>query len=687
MLPDFLQSSYLTYKQDTDFIAKWLAIKAKQCGYPADLLHPPVSVPQPAGPSKRLKGAARKRAKMAAKENASRSTKPGGSTNAPRYTIKVKDFVALAECIAAFTKPVVEVPMTLVKVLNRAIELRGQHSTWSQGSVESEKSAEVEESNESHAYFLGILERTRQTLKPRMPSESIDDFLSKPTPSLNGQKVSDEQINTQISNMFDNLDIQEPSQGFLDAPSIPQQPNTEAVREPDYEAEKVQSLEEEYVATHCLFQDVRNIRSFLRRLWSSYRDGGFGLVAVSITTNTAIDFVRNLEQEFLQQFPKKSDYESMMHIFYSAQSLHLGHDPSSKQRPEDPFNFDVYDLAEEIMLPTYIVVESLSRVIEPDDLPVYKPGFFGTRDTKRGWTQKSAREKFHDDQLVLLEAFPDLMLLTMITSSKSTLAEDELIRGIRQLAPGKYIPLWVVFAAQCFLDAQHVLGKDVDRGHTEVQQTANAIRASIKQNLEFHQTLRIENWPRYNDTVFRDSLTVIEEWICQDFIAKKLKTVRTVVYPYMMWLTEAFIGRSRCDASASGAFPTPQTIPPPLRPLLFCNPNKSTTSGNRFCQRLGLDNVLQSPVQRYPAGEASTESMERHGIAHHVTQYGEAFRWRVPERPRRVPQALPLKHGVFCYYICQQSQERRRSSFYQRPENTFRTVPCRCTLSGKVLQK
>lgn len=533
MLPNFFRSTYQTYKEDTDLIAKWLAIKAKQCGYPVDLLspedppNPPKSTFQPAQPSQRLKGAARKKAKNAAKQDATSSKNPDSPADVPKYTIKVKDFTTLAECIARFTKPSVEVPVGLVKVLNRAIELRQQHNARSRGQTESEPS--LEESNESHAYFLGILERTREILKPRMPSEMIQDSLTQPISDANGQGNSNAQIDGQINNMFDNLDIQEPSQAFLDAPDVERGTDAKPIRDPNYEAEKPQSLEEQYLATHCLFQDVRYIRSFLHQLWASYRDGGLGLVAVSITTNTAIDFVRSVEQDFLQQFPNKSDYESLMSIFFGAQCLHRGHDPSTRQRPDDPFNFDVYDLAEEIMMPTYIVLDSLQRISSPGSLPIYKPGHFGTRDTRFDWTKKSPREKFHDDRLVLMEAFPDLMLMTMITS-KSPLAEDELVRGIRQMAPGKVISLWLVFAAQCFLDAQHVLGRNVARGYTELENTANAIRASVDQNLKFHQSLRIENWPRQNDFHFTESLRVIEEWIRQDVVANKLNAVRSDVY-------------------------------------------------------------------------------------------------------------------------------------------------------------
>lgn len=71
-----------------------------------------------------------------------------------------------------------------------------------------------------------------------------------------------------------------------------------------------------------------------------------------------------------------------------------------------------------------------------------------------------------------------------------------------------------------------MLGQDVISGHTQLAQTANAIRASMKENLKFHQSLRVETWPRQNDSQFSASLAVIEEWISRDLVADKLKAVR-----------------------------------------------------------------------------------------------------------------------------------------------------------------
>lgn len=538
MLSDFLRSSLKTYKDDTNSIAAWLAVTAKQCGYSSDLLDrtdsstassssSSSSTLPPSQSSARLKGKARKQAKdaAAAQGNRPEASKIASSPpNKPSYIIKVRDFTTLAEFIAGFRKPVIKVPTYLVNALNRAIELRSQHNAWSREQNDSDEPTKRENTDESHSYFLGVLERTREILKPRMPSDLIDDVLCKPPSGISGNGDPGEKPTSQIRNKFENLDIQEPSQEFLDAPDIVPTPVSQSSDGHIYKAETVHSLEEQYWAAHCLFQDVRRIRSSLSQLWAAYREGAIDLVAASITTNTAIDYVRSLEQDYLQQFPEQSDYEGIVNMFYKVQCLSRGEDPSHKQQPDDSFNFAAYDLAEECLLSTYVILSSVQEVISPGHLPIYKPGHFGHRDLRTNWSTKSPRKKFQDDKLVLLEAFPDLMLMTMITS-RSPLAEDELIRGFRDMAPGKGIPLCLVFAAQCFLDIQHLLEQDISRPHEQLMKTGMGIKASVKENIKFHQSLRIENWPRSNDLQFTEQMRVIEEWILQDVVAERLKKV------------------------------------------------------------------------------------------------------------------------------------------------------------------
>lgn len=54
----------------------------------------------------------------------------------------------------------------------------------------------------------------------------------------------------------------------------------------------------------------------------------------------------------------------------------------------------VYDLAEDCLLFTYIILDSVQDVISPGHLPVYKAGHFGRRDLRTERSEKSPREKF-----------------------------------------------------------------------------------------------------------------------------------------------------------------------------------------------------------------------------------------------------------------------------------------------------
>lgn len=515
MLPG-IQSTYKTYKEDTKTVSTWLATNAKKCGYSADLLDrvSASNSTKAVQSSTRLKGKARKKAQASAREVpnvAYTSTSKGSASEAPPYKIQVKEFISLAEYIVSCTKPFVKVPIGLVKALDRAIYLRRNFRFSTEDS---------DKSDEGHVHFVGVLEKTREILKPRSPSEMVDDRLTKST--LNTETAQAKKPED-IQNMFDKLDLQEPSQEFIDAPDV--QPfMTASDQQPRYDVENVQTYEEEYLAAHCLLEDVRHIRAFLCALWTNYQEG-MDIIAISITVNTAIDFVRTLEQDLVKHFPSKTDYESMIKTFFGVQCLHQGHNPSHRQRPDDIFNMAVYDLLEDTMMPTYSTLSSLQDVIRPGSVHQYKPGHFGYRDTKTHWSQKSPREKILDDRLVLLEAFPDLMLLST-TMSKAPLVEDELLRGVRNMSPGKDIPLWLVFAAQCFLDAQHELKDAVSNGHDQLRASANSIRASIQENIKFHKDLRIVNWPRQNDTHFTEMLGVINQWVEQDAIADQWKKGR-----------------------------------------------------------------------------------------------------------------------------------------------------------------
>lgn len=112
---------------------------------------------------------------------------------------------------------------------------------------------------------------------------------------------------TDLENVFDYLQLEEPSQAFLDSPAVPA-PDRKGARTlcdfVDRFVEHVGSFYEECFAASSLFQDIEKIHSHVKTVWQSYKDGKVDLMTAAITSNTAIDIVRRLEQDFFEQFPR-----------------------------------------------------------------------------------------------------------------------------------------------------------------------------------------------------------------------------------------------------------------------------------------------------------------------------------------------------------------------------------------------
>ncbi|KAF7502110.1 hypothetical protein GJ744_007108 [Endocarpon pusillum] len=513
MLPNFLSPSYKQYKADSDAVATWLATTAQQCGYPKDLLTNQAASQQKAP---KLKGRARKLARDAAQNQSSDSqgdklkseATPGGS----KYLIAINNFIPLAEWIVKTRKPRVEAPAGFVSVLDRAISVRKRHHTWWQNQSEKTDGNTMEEknANESHGYFIGVLEKVREVLRPRMPPELLSDPLPQPAEKAAASK---DDAHCNMANLFNNLNIEEPSDAFLNAEPATSQ---STIRTPQvkYGINHATDLEEVYLAVYCLFNDLNNIRQCLQKVWEGYRQGAFDLVAASITTNTAIDFARGIQEDFTETFPQNADFERHINVLYASLCSASGYEPDFKERPDDEMNFAVYEDAESVLFPTYMLISSFNDVVVPGSLPAYKPGHYGAYSAQSDRMSKSSRDKFREDKVVLLEILPEFCVLALAPNGAP--AEDEMTRGMREMVKHKKIPLWLTFAAQIFLDIHHTLREKVGDGLFDLVKSARYVENSITQVLKFHENLRIENWPRSNDQGLLQILELITNWVKTD---------------------------------------------------------------------------------------------------------------------------------------------------------------------------
>ncbi|MCJ1376607.1 hypothetical protein MMC20_007850 [Loxospora ochrophaea] len=520
MLPPFLFPSYKQYKTDSDAVATWLANAAQQCGFPKDVLRSQTTSQKNAS---KAKGRARKASREAAHNKLSNSQsdandlKSSAQLEGPKYLIAVNDFISLAEWIVKSTNPYVEVPASFVSILDRAITVRKRHHSWWYGRSKEHdgNGAEEKQANKSHGYFIGILEKVREVLQPRMPTELLKDFLTQPVEQA---PTSKESPDGHLVNLFENLDIEESSAPFLHSESAPR--NQKAIDAPQaqYGVNKPREsdLEEVYFAVHCLFNDFDNIRRYLQQVWKGYKQGVFDLVAASITTNTAIDFARHLQEDFIETFPKHTNFEEHINILYVQLCLANRQDHDFKERPDDEMNFTVYEDAEPMLFPTYLLLSSFKDIIEPGILPVSKPGHSGVYDASSDRESRSSRDKFREDKVVLLEILPDFCVFALQPGSIP--AEDEMMRGVREMVKQNVVPIWLVFAAQIFLDIHHILRKQVDNGFDDLARSAKYVENNIQQALRFHNDLYIDNWPKSNDQGLYRILNQIRDWVKTDAV-------------------------------------------------------------------------------------------------------------------------------------------------------------------------
>ncbi|KAG8157275.1 hypothetical protein KVR01_012983 [Diaporthe batatas] len=493
MLPGPLVSVYQQYKQDTNAVASWLASTAKSCGYPADLLSGGSSQALTPETSKRLKGKARKQAKAAAPQSQGSSSRPAR----PDYTIAIKDFIPLAECVAASKKPVV-VPLAFAHTLNRVISTRSAFG----GRLADLGSAPSDDANSKHSYFVGVLEQVRQVLKPRVPPAFQD--------AANPRNPSD--TLDEVGGRFAGLSVYEPSEEFLNAPDI-KRPVPVKDDNATYVVEPIQDMEEALFAYALMIDDLTKIRARIGWIWANYRDGLSEPASAAVATNTACDLARNLMEDMAPIFKAHGGPVEIASKFYLCQCLDNGFFLDEITDPANEFNYGTYDIANDTYMIPFIMITSFLTVLDPKDLRLYKEGTFGTYDPTRDWDSMTNQEKFKQDKVLMMEVFGELVTVARCIPNYPVC--DEFIRGMQELDRTREIPMYLAFTAQVFLDIHHVLREKVYSAHEKCMSNIRIMDEDLRLHLDFHTKLRIKHWPASNDEMIRQLREKIK-WVQED---------------------------------------------------------------------------------------------------------------------------------------------------------------------------
>ncbi|KAF2647761.1 hypothetical protein K491DRAFT_279450 [Lophiostoma macrostomum CBS 122681] len=286
---DKLTSIYRQYKQDTAYIAGWLSDKSAQCGHQTTAKRENAASAQP-----RLKGKARK----LAKENAKAGGSKGAADASPEYTIRVSDFIPMATSIARFT-PSIQVPVGLGKLFSRAITERRRVGDW----FNSPHNESPDEDDSSHAHFIDVLQQAHDILRPLIAS----------APRKHERRTAKASATEQVplQNAFDGLTVDEtpdheeyPNSGESTIEEVKKLP---AVTPVGIVHEEWEIEAEFFFAIQSFLLEIKRIRKTITKVWKRYASTGYDLVVATVSTNTAIELVRQaeLELEHLITRPRK----------------------------------------------------------------------------------------------------------------------------------------------------------------------------------------------------------------------------------------------------------------------------------------------------------------------------------------------------------------------------------------------
>ena len=471
-LPENLYDTYRQSKAGTTEFLTWLVEQAAAAGHHL----PPKALSQQAK-APRLKGKERLLQKKAA----------AGPT-VERYPVVTDEILPLTRKLVAKHKTSVQIPQAILHLIQKVIKARQRCTAWYE--KQSTKNQSLRQSNQTHAYFTNILVGTLEVLKPKKDTITI--------PSGGGER-EEKKPDEHHNNIFDYLGLEET--GLYVVADNAECNDTVSAKNPTPRKDAKRKVYEPEVsenvgfAVFCMLEDLERIRLYIRQSWEKYLVKEISIMNVSVCTNTALEFARQIETDFSQRFPRFVEFTAVL------QYLHPETDwlgdlkkkfTGQQFRPElVPDTCPTHSLYFFPFLELILYTESGYGIPKIDD--IYDP-----RSDASGLERN---EQWRGDHILIqhfLRAFPPSPVSGLVTT-------DEIREGLRYVTRTKSIRLWIVFGLQIQLDIHHILGKsppclkqdcidpflgfDATRGFQELHSSAKHIKEMLAAHLHFHNKM------------------------------------------------------------------------------------------------------------------------------------------------------------------------------------------------------
>ena len=491
---DLWFNTYKRYKSGTTKFTTWLIEAVQNCGQSLAGITS-VSAPSTAPFRKN------------AKKKAGKATEDAlTQTNQSKYLIPIRDFTKLAEVIVKSTKQSIQVPSSILALLDDVISLRKEYSRWV-----GQAAAKSQAQYESHLYFVSVLQEVKGILRR---NECAVSKGRRP----DGKENTDPQ-EKKTANLFEALTLEEPKD-VEDSPdsffSVSTGPNAKSTTtsKPIYDMEFLH--DEVLFSSVFFFQDLEAIREFVRKTWSGYRAGRTELSTASLLTNTAIEMIQRSTREHLDSIkrwpdaPAEKDFISWFFAHTSKEAITGG------EKPGDYVHMMTYEQADRISWPVSVFLEENLSAFEAHRMIWYG---YDILDLSRECDEMLAKDKLEEDRI-----FINLMCIELFTFNKCIKtqppATDEITRYFIDFESKEHISLWFVFAVQLMVDMKWVLRAHIHHGLRDLTATSRRGTDTVRQYFRESRKIlgRREKWHQKYDGGMLTFVRLLNDWVEKDLI-------------------------------------------------------------------------------------------------------------------------------------------------------------------------
>lgn len=150
------------------------------------------------------------------------------------------------------------------------------------------------------------------------------------------------------------------------------------------------------------------------------------------------------------------------------------------------------------MIP-YMMLEDIVDNLGPDPnvLPLYKLGLNVTYDPTPDWETMPMKEKYAQDTILIMNFITDVFAI--VRAIPGYPVHDEFTRGIEELDRTREVPMYLVFAAQVFLDIHHILRGKVYSAQELLMSHLELMDEDLALQLDFHAKVRAKKSTAYTD--------------------------------------------------------------------------------------------------------------------------------------------------------------------------------------------